>query len=67
MNIKSSKELVEKSLSEINTLPPKDVKELNEKNQREVEQKLQNQRTGGVCFEDALDLQEGVDCSNKHF
>ena len=41
--------------------------ELNEKKQREVEQKLQNQRTCGVCFEDELDLQDGVECSNKHF
>ena len=33
MNIKSSKELVEKALKEIKTLTPIEIKELNEKNQ----------------------------------
>ena len=33
MNIKSSKELVEKALLEIKTLTPNEVKQLNEKNQ----------------------------------
>ena len=32
MNIKSSKELVEKALKEIKTLSPIEIKELNEKN-----------------------------------
>tara|TARA_B100001121_G_C18488013_1_gene525856 strand:+ start:37 stop:435 length:399 start_codon:yes stop_codon:yes gene_type:complete len=33
MNIKSSKELVENALTEITTLAPNEIKELNEKNQ----------------------------------
>ena len=33
MNIKSSKELVKKALTEISTLKPAEVKELNDKNE----------------------------------
>ena len=35
--------------------------------QIQLQEKIQNQRTCQICFDNEIDLQDGVECSNKHF